>query len=339
MKLFRVAAVAISTMAIGAAASADDYPDVTLKYAHFLAENYYQTQADQQFIEAVQSGSEGNIKITPFWQGSLGGAREMFDLVRSGAVDFGAIVTGFFPSDLPLSAVTNTLPMVFFDGEAVVAASRELFKNNEHVVAELEANNLKPLIFRYLPNYRLTCGEPIRTMADLEGKRLLSYGAFVPILMDAIGGVPVSMGLPEVYESLSRGALDCGYMHHGGTEFRKWHEVAPYISDLDFGVINAYVIFMNLDRWNSMTPDAQKLIEEAAAAASDRAIADMQEADDAGLQMMLDAGGERIAFEETDVLRAQVPDMLDIWITEMDKAGRGDAARELVDEVRALIGG
>jgi len=335
MNIFKITSLAGASLIASLGAAQAEFSDVDMRYATFLASNYYQTQSDQQFIAEVEEGSGGAVTIQPFWQGTLGNSYEMLNLVRTGAVDFSAVVPGFFPSELTLSAVTNTLPMTFDEGVKVTEATRKLFAENAAIRAELEANNLKPLIFRFLPNYRILCTSPIRTIEDLQGKRILSYGTFVPQVFNAIGAVPVDNDLPEVYENLSRGVLDCAYLHHGGMEFRKWHEVAPYLSDIDFGAISAYTIFMNLDRFNSLTPETQALIEEAAARATDKAVADMLAKDDLARDGMLSDGAELVAFEQKEELRAMVPDMVELWQSSMTDAGHGDAAATIAEQVRA----
>ncbi|MEC9344292.1 MAG: C4-dicarboxylate TRAP transporter substrate-binding protein [Pseudomonadota bacterium] len=336
MKRMLKYAVAAAAVTLSAHAAQAEFDKASMRYASFLASNYYQTQSDQLFIEEVETGSGGAIKIEPFWQGTMGGSYEMLNLVRSGAVDFAAVVPGFFPSELTFTAVTNALPMVFFEGKKVVNASRVLFEENPSIKAELEKNNMKPLIFRYLPNYRIMCTSPVKTLEDLKGKKILSYGTYVPEVFKAFGAVPVDNDLPDVYENLSRGVLDCAYLHHAGMEFRKWHEVAPYLSDIDFGAINAYTIMMNLQKFNSLSEDTQKLIEEAAAKATEKAIGDMGAKDEEGRAALLAGGAELVVFEEKEKLAEMVPDMVAVWVENMTGQGHGEAAEAVASQVKEL---
>jgi len=333
-------AALLGSLAVAAAhtaALADDYPTVNLKYGHLIAENYYQAAADKYFAAELAKRSDGKITTTFFWQESIGTIKELLGLTAAGAVDIGGVITGYFPSDLAFTSMTNALPMTFFDGRKVVEVTRELYKTNPSIVKELEAANLKPLIMRFLPNYRIICREPIRTLADLKGKKILSYGQFVPVVFDAVGALGVDAALSDTYEALQRGVIDCGYMHSAGIEFRKWHEVAPYLSDIDFGVINAYVVMMNLDRWKSFSPDVQAMIDEVALEASNIAIGDMQAEDERARQAMLDNGATLVVFEDKEAMAALVPDMIDRWVETMAKQGRGDEAKVLGDQARAAL--
>jgi len=335
-KIAGMATLMAASLATTTAGMAGEYDDVSLRYASFLPENYYQSEADKLFIQRVAEGSDGAVKIQPFWQASLGKPRELLALTSSGAVDFSNIVTGFYPSELPFSSVTNALPMVFFDGEKVVEATADLYKNNPTISAELAKNNLEPVLMRFLPNYRIICTSPIRTMDDLRGKKIQTYGAFVPVVMEAIGAVPVNAPLTETYESLQRGVLDCGYLHQRGMEFRKWHEVAPYLSDIDFGVINAYVVFMNKARFDSLNEATRTLIKEAGAEATAKALVDMATEDSLGRDDMLAAGAELVEFQDKEALRAAVPDMLQVWAKQMAESGHEKEANEVVEALRPL---
>ena len=55
-------------------ATAQDYPDVTLRMAHPLPESWPAVQWDKWWAEEVTRRSDGKVKIEIFWSGQLGGA-------------------------------------------------------------------------------------------------------------------------------------------------------------------------------------------------------------------------------------------------------------------------
>jgi TRAP-type C4-dicarboxylate transport system substrate-binding protein len=48
----------------------------------------------------------------------------------------------------------------------------------------------------------------VKTAKDLEGLKIRTTGGAMDLMMRSIGGVPVRMAAPEIYESLTRGTLD-----------------------------------------------------------------------------------------------------------------------------------
>ncbi len=123
----------------------------------------------------------------------------------------GAIVQGYFTSALLFAAMTNSLPMTFFDLKQAMHAAIALEETNKSQIDEFRRNNVKFLVYRYLPNYKLICTKPVRTMADLKRLKVRTFGNYMPKMFAAIGVTPVNVLPTENYETLKRGSMDCSY--------------------------------------------------------------------------------------------------------------------------------
>ena len=80
-------------------------------------------------------------------------------------------------------------------------------------------------------------------------------------VIEAWGAVPTAMGAGEVYDAVSRGALDgvcTGWSSHYK---RAFYEVCKYF----YGPMSEsiWILAMNLDRWNGLTKDDQKILVDA----------------------------------------------------------------------------
>ena len=120
----------------------------------------------------------------------------------------GALVQGYFTSNLPFSAMTNSLPMTFFDPETAMHAAIALEETNQSQIDEFKKNNIKPLVYRYLPNYKLICTKPVRTMADLKKLKVRTFGNYMPKMFAAIDVTPVNV--------LANGKLRSAEARHDG---------------------------------------------------------------------------------------------------------------------------
>jgi len=104
---------------------------------------------------------------------------------------------------------------------------------------------------------------------------------------------------PDLYDALSRGVIEVAAMSVGGIEGLKLYEVAKNVAD-----VRSYwpgvTIVMNLDVWNSLSPDTQALLQEATDAWGDysREYADGQY--DSLKEMMVADGGTWNAFTEEE---------------------------------------
>lgn len=336
MKLLHMmTAVAAVAFAISPA-KAEDYPKMTLRYSSNIPEVVNTSKIDTYFSSEIEKRSGGKIKIQHFWANTLGGEAEIVDLVGSGAVDLGLIVMGNQQARMPFAAVTNALPATFTDGPTVNKITRDLFTSNPTIKAELDAANLHPLIYRYLPDYRVYCTKPVKTMEDFKNRKIRSYGSFVPKMFEALGAVPVNIPPVDMIQAMQSGAMDCTYMFNSAVKAFKVDQVADYGTDISFGVISAHTLFISKEKWESWPENVRTLFEETAADA-EKYGNELIAGDEAKAVGELEAAGmEIVPFEEMDKLKAAIPDMLDLWVQQMAQTtGKEAEAKEVADYIRA----
>lgn len=318
-------ALALTVAAFASSASAEQ-----AIYAVAMPEGSFLSRVDLTFMElAGEAGS--TVEFQPFFSGGLGNFNETFDLVAQGGANMGAVVSGYHPSQLPLFSSTNAIPAVFADGRDAVETTQRLVADITEVQAELETQNLVPVLYRPLPAYRIMCTEPVETLADLEGRKVRTFGAYVPRLFQALGAIPVDVSLPEFYEALERGTVDCGYFTYALFEQFNIHEVAPYISDLSFGAINGYTIFANADWWNGLSDADREALSTAARDAEEFGFELIAGEEDRALAAMIEAGATLVPFSDTEAFEAALPDMVTMWLeaTGEEIPGASEVASQL----------
>lgn len=312
-----------------------DYPEINLRFAQYINSTLPQSKNMQQWADELNERSGGKITVEFFWSESLGGAKELMDLVSAGAVDMVAPAPSYFPTELPLTNITQ-LPAVF-----PTAASAQLLAEDLDTIpgvqAENEENNVVPVFWTSIPPYHALCNKPIRTVADFKGMRMRSYGEFVPRMWESIGAIPVTTTSPEVYEGLQRGLIDCSYLPNDFAFAYKLHEVADYYIDANFGAIIGWPIYLNRDVWESWPEEVRTLVKEVSAEAAQRDRDEMKLIGEEAEQSLLEGGLELVEFEETDALKEALPDMLSIWADQMSQRGLHDAATAIAESARVRI--
>ncbi len=334
MKTALFIASALAALSLQTSVFAQDYPEMKLRYSSNIPEVVNTSAIDNYFSSEIEKRSGGKIKIQHFWANSLGGEAEIVDLVGSGAVDLGLIVMGNQASRMPFAAVTNALPLTYWDGPKLNKLTRDIMTNNPTVVAELDQANLHPLLFRYLPDYRVYCTKPMKTMEDFKNTKIRSYGSFVPVMFESLGAIPVNIPPVDMVQAMQSGAMDCTYMFNSAVKAFKVDQVADYATDLSFGVISAHTLFISKAKWESWPEDVRTLFEEVAADAEAFGNELIAKDEASAVKSITDAGMEIVPFEEKDAFKAAVPDMLDIWVESMAKSGKGDEAKKLADYIR-----
>lgn len=158
----------------------------------------------------------------------------------------------------------------FLEGIDLLGVSPDLNTQREAMEAFREAFNkrteerlgLKTLTLYPFGPQHIFCKGEVSSLADLAGRRVRSYTRSMSAVLEHVGATPVSMTFAEVYPALQRGVVDCAITSITSANSGSWPEITTHVLTLALSHgMNAN--FMNLDKWNSMSPDAQAKMEAA----------------------------------------------------------------------------
>ena len=144
---------------------------------------------------------------------------------------------------------------------------------------EINAQNQVYLGAASTTTYVLQCVVPLNTVADLQGKRIRTAGAYWARWAEAVGATPVSMSVNETLEGLNQGVVDCTASNTADFVNFGFIDVVKYVYvGLPGAQFNA-PFTMNKDSWNGLT-DEQKtgLLRAQAKLAADMTWVYIQEA-------------------------------------------------------------
>jgi TRAP-type C4-dicarboxylate transport system substrate-binding protein len=334
--------LALSLCAAAMAASATAIASAeTIKVGAVATETSMTGKMDTYFAKQVEEISGGDLKFQFFWGGAAGAGTEIIPLIKGGVLQVGSAAPGWYASELPVSGLVNSVPFIFPDADTAMTLQDKLSRENSHYLAEYERVGVFPIAQHGLAATHLMCNKPIRKVEDLAGVRVRSYGSFLPIALEALGMVPVSMQPAEMYENLQRGVIDCAPVAYSTALDFKLHEVAKYWSDINLGAISGPALYTSFKNYKQggWSPERITAIDEAA----QRTLVHEREAwvnEDASAIERAKAGGvELIALEDPEKLVERVPDMLAIWEKAQVERGLDAAvAAELVATVKAELG-
>ncbi|OGA65548.1 MAG: hypothetical protein A3G83_04655 [Betaproteobacteria bacterium RIFCSPLOWO2_12_FULL_68_20] len=253
-RLISIAAAALAAIA-GPAAAAE------LVYGSWPpAGEYLNRVALPKSFAAIAKETNGAItwKLVP--GGQLADPKSSFTAVGDGLIHGALQISVYVPNLVPsLNTIYSTN---VFDDDVVAAsgAALETFTLNcPSCQAEYRKLNTVPLAGWTSSSYHLTCREPVRSLADLKGKRVRATGGNHD-LMTLAGAVPVAATLVETVGLLQRGGLDCQFGVHTWVKTFGYGDVAKFITDLPLGLSGPAIgLPINRDAWNKMTLDQKKV--------------------------------------------------------------------------------
>jgi TRAP-type transport system periplasmic protein len=219
--------------------------------------SYVNKEVLAPWAEAVAADSDGTLKVQPFYGGTLGTFGNTYDRVVDQVVDIGFILTAFAAGKIKQQDVA-ALP---FEAENAVLASTALWNIYAKGITNKELDAVKPLGLWTFPNAAIHSREPIRSLDDFKGKKLIASNAIAAKIIAALGATPISFRPDEAYTAIQRGTTDGVLMPFTGMETFKVHEVTKHHLDAALGS-DAAMLFMNRQRYDSLPAKAKEAIEK-----------------------------------------------------------------------------
>jgi TRAP-type mannitol/chloroaromatic compound transport system substrate-binding protein len=256
-----------------------------------------------KFADDLRAMSSGRLSIQVFAGDELVPALQVFDAVSQGAVELGHGSPYYWAGKVPAGQVFSTVPF----GMTVNGMHAWLYHGGGlDLWREVyEPFNLVPFP---MGNSGVQMGgwfnKRIDSIADLQGLRMRIPGLGGKVLKKA-GGNPVLMSGAEIYTALERGMIDAvewvGPFHDTRLGLNRaaryyyypgWHEPGT-----------EFELLVNRNRWNSLPPDLQAMIETAARATGSWVIAAMEFHNHAALEELRQRHKVQILPFPDDVLQ------------------------------------
>lgn len=334
-------AIVAASTALTSAACADDL-SVVGSWSSLPLHKEYEVPFWSETLPK-SSGGKINVELTTHNQMSLG-LGDIYPLLGQGVYDVAMTVADYAVADaaelegldVPLLALSAD------DARAMVDAARPMVSDiyrdrfNSHVLA----------IAPYPPQV-VFCNHEIGSLVDLEGLKVRASGRMTAKLLEALGAEGVNVSFSEVPGALQNGVVDCAVTGAGSGYSAGWWEVSTHLLPIPLGGWDPVVTAINLDKWNGLNSDTQKLIStEIVAGFEDPAWATAQDALVNDIACLTGNGdcpsGDARSMTLVDVSEADFARARTILTTEVlpDWAARagGDWATRWNDTVGSVVG-
>lgn len=290
------------------------------------------------FKSLVEAGTNGEIEVQTFPNGQLGKDAEVVQQVKGGVIQSGIHSVGGFASVYPMMGIID-IPFAFPNISTTYAVFDGPFGKKFAKDME-EKTGLKILgfgdsggFFHFTNSKR-----PIKTPADMDGLKIRTMGLDThKTIISALGGQPAPIAWSELYTALQTGVADGQMNPIPIIVFAKFNEVQKYLT-LSGHLFAPYVWAVNMDFWNSLTPQQQNVIEYAAKSAivAGRGMGRVIEASDRGLPALAkDMEVNALTAEEKAVFREKAMPQVQALIEEKfgaDGVEMMDAFLQAIDE-------
>lgn len=233
-----------------------------LKLSSVLPEGHPTHKAMVFFADLVKEKTKGEIEIRVFPSSQLGEQRDALEGMKVGTLEMAMVAAGPLGQFVPQVDVLN-LPYMFrsldhlhkaLDGEAGKKLIGYINQAGYEFLFWMDAGS------RNIINNK----RPIYKPEDLKGLKIRVMPSKIMVdTLNLMGAIATPMGQGEVYSALQQGVID-GWENNPPTLLTlKLYEVSKYFSwTRHFTVPD--VVLMSKKVYDSLTPEQQKAIKEAA---------------------------------------------------------------------------
>ncbi len=271
----------------GISASTTQKP-IELKLAHSYPQQHILGKGAAEFKELVEKDTNGKVVIQIYPADTFATLAKTLDELMRGTLDMHLMTPAGGQNQIKELAALMQL-FAFDDIDHINRFwSGPALKRVQQIYAKRGVIVHSPASygFRQMSNNV----RPIQTAADVKGLKMRVPPEIQILEMyKSLGAVPTTIAFTEVYMGLSQNLADgaCGPME--SFMQLKWNEVQKYVSITNH-CYQAMFLQINKAKWDSLSPDVQKVIEKADEVVMAKIRKGMVESDKANIKAAQDKG-------------------------------------------------
>ncbi len=251
-----VACVFLMSLFAGSLVCAQE-KSVQLRFSTFFPPSHELWKVTAEWCKEVEKRTAGRVRIRHYPGGTLTAPAQTYDSIVQGVVDAGNCVLGYTMGKFPLSEVLD-YPLGYPNGTAATHLMNAYYAKFK----PKELDEVKVMYFHGQTPGILHTKKPVAKLEDLKGMKIRTYGSTARMIA-LLGGTPVAMPMGDSYDAISKGVCDGIAGAYEILDGWKLGEVIKYTTE-DYGIASSatFVVVMNKAKWNAISPQDQKAIEQ-----------------------------------------------------------------------------
>ena len=227
---------------------------ILIKFSHITADSTPKGQGALMFQKLVHERLPGQVEVQVFANSSLyGDGKEMEALLMNQ-------VQMLAPAPSKLEQYTKQLQlfdlMFLFDDMAAAQRFQQSEKGRA-MLKSMEDKGITGLAYWLNGMRQFTANKPLREPADARGQKFRVQPSDLQAAQyTALRAVPRKMAFAEIYQGLQTGVVNGTENTWSNYYSQKVHEVQPYFTHSEHGVID-YMVITNTKFWKGLPDDVR----------------------------------------------------------------------------------
>ena len=234
---------------------------IVIKFSHVVAQDTPKGLAANFFAKKADELTKGKVKVEVYANSTLYKDKEELEALQLGAVQMLApSLDKFGPLGVKEFEVFD-LPYIFDDYSELHKVTQGAV--GQQLLAKLEPKGIKGLAYWDNGFKSFSANTPIKTPADLKGKKMrIQSSKVLEEEMRTLGALPQVMAFSEVYQALQTGVVDGTENPISNLYTQKMHEVQKFLTLTDHGYLG-YAVIVNKKFWDGLPADVRGQLETA----------------------------------------------------------------------------
>ncbi len=311
-----------------------DGDPITINFSSHLPEQSAQAKFLKQSFDVLDKMSEGKLKVSARWSGTVHSVSEGFEANRSGITDMSACFTFLNISNFPLTKALS-LPGLFPNAGTLSIVAEKLA--GKYFEPEFKRQGVYLEGITGSARFNLFSNKPIETLADLQGMKVRSGTGVPEEVFKALGATPVNVSSADFFSALQRGLLDAVFTSDAAAKAFRINEAAKHHTDTPINH-TPLEFCMNPRTYEALPPDLQEVFYRWSRQKSqaESQISFTLASAEARKQFQ-DEGMEYHSIDPAEFKRWQdkYAPVIDAYIKDGEE--KGLPTRALVDDIRKLV--
>jgi len=234
---------------------------IVIKFSHVVAIDTPKGKAAEMFAKKAAELTKGRVKVEVYANSTLYKDKEEMEALQPGAVQMLApSLAKFGPLGVKEFELFD-LPFIFSNYDDLHKVTTGPV--GKQLLSKLESKGIRGLAFWDNGFKSFSLNTPIKTPADLKGKKMrIQSSKVLEEQMRALGSLPQVMAFSEVYQALQTGVVDGTENPISNLYTQKMFEVQKHLTITDHGYLG-YAVIVNKKFWDGLPADIRKQLDDA----------------------------------------------------------------------------
>lgn len=269
---------------------------IKLKLANYFPPTHMNSVMMGKYCDELNKKLTGKVEITQYTGSTLLSADKMAAGVATGIADLGLSNLSYTRGRFPVMEIME-LPLGFPSAWIAGHVANDFYNKFK----PKDFDNYQVIMLSTSPiNVVQTLNKPVKTLDEMKGLKLRGTGRLGDIVK-ALGGTPIPVSTPEMYDSLKRGVIEGALLPLETLKGFKTGELIKYTTaSWKVGSAYCFYVLMNKNKWNSLPPDVQKVIMDFSKEFNERWEVEWNKIDIEGKEYFAQQGGQIVPLSDAE---------------------------------------